>query len=212
MAYVQNAKVRFCGRSCSAKWRMRQPEHLAKVHNPAVAAKRAASKAAWFAAGSPAAERERARIAALNPMAKPETRAKVSRRLKEIGHKVSVRGGNGHGLTEPQRALMDALPGNWIAEYSLSLGRRTPGFPTAYKIDLADRGRKVAIEVDGHSHRSRKDQDAKKDAVLTSLGWTVLRFWNWDILNWIASGRPTESSISTTLARHGIQVFPSTAG
>ena len=31
---------RFCGRSCSAKWRMRQPEIIAKVHAPEVAAKR----------------------------------------------------------------------------------------------------------------------------------------------------------------------------
>src|SRR3990167_3219934 len=37
--YVQATKTRFCGRSCSAKWRMSQPEYLAKVHTPEVAKK-----------------------------------------------------------------------------------------------------------------------------------------------------------------------------
>ncbi|WP_370638500.1 endonuclease domain-containing protein [Deinococcus sp. 23YEL01] len=38
----------------------------------------------------------------------------------------------------------------------------------------------VAVELDGSSHssRSRQAQDQKKDALLRSLGWTVLRWSN----------------------------------
>ena len=104
--YVQAAKTRFCGRSCSAKWRMRQPEHLAKVHAPSVAAKRGAKRSAWLRSGDPKAEAQIARIAALNPMSMDGVRQKVSRRLRDMKHEPSVRGGNGRGLTPPQSALM----------------------------------------------------------------------------------------------------------
>ncbi|MGC8534900.1 MAG: DUF559 domain-containing protein [Rhizomicrobium sp.] len=67
------------------------------------------------------------------------------------------------------------------------------------------------VEVDGLSHYARKHLDAKRDKKITSLGWTVLRFSNVEILNWKNCGMPMESYISTTLAAHGIQVSPSTA-
>ena len=129
---------------------------------------------------------------------------KVSRILKRMKHKPSVRGGNGKGMTVPQKLLMEFLGSGWEAELSVSLGARQAGYPTHYKLDLANSVLKVGIEVDGHSHHSRKEQDIKKTSMLTSLGWIVLRFWNKDILSWSDSGMPTESYISTTLAQHGI--------
>lgn len=195
---------RFCGRSCSAKWRMNQPEHKAKVHTEATHAKIGQARARWLRSGEPKAEAEIARITALNPMSDPDVRRKVSRTLTAMNHGPSVRGGNGRGLTRPQRLLMDVLGSDWTAEYALSLGQRTPGFPTHYKLDLANPRLKVGIEVDGPSHWSRKDQDRKKGAKLASLGWKVLRFWNQEILDWIDSGMPMESSISTILKQNGI--------
>ena len=105
--------------------------------------------------------------------------------------------------------MLDALGAGWRAEFPLSLGPRTPGYPTHYKIDLALPERKIAVEVDGFSHGSRRDQDEKKEAKLRSLGWIVLRFSNRDILTWKASGMPMDSYISMTLAGHGILVSPS---
>ena len=200
-------KARFCGTSCSAKWRMRQPEHLAKVHNPEVAAKRGASVSKWIRSGSPEAQAQLDRIRDLKPMLNPETRAKVSRRLKEMGHKPSVRGGNGRGLTVPQSMMLAMLDDSWQAELAVPLGPREPGYPTHYKLDLGNAAMKVGIELDGHSHRSRKALDRKKDDKLASLGWTVLRFWNNQILDWIAAGEPTGDSISTTLESHGIRLI-----
>jgi hypothetical protein len=113
------------------------------------------------------------------------------------------------GLTVPQKAMLDALGPSWEPELSLSLGRRTPGYPSHYKLDLGNAALRVGIEVDGNCHYSRKSLDEKKDAKLASLGWTVLRFWNKDILSWIDLGMPTGSSISTTLALHGIRPLAS---
>jgi len=117
-------------------------------------------------------------------MSDPNVRQKVSRILKAMKHKPSVRGGNGHGATLPQRIMHKILGSKWNMEYPLSLGKRIPGYPTHYKLDLANPEKKIAIEVDGFSHRSRKKIDQKKDAKLASFGWKVLRFWNRDILTW----------------------------
>ena len=176
---------------------MHKPETFAKIH---------AKHMAWRESNSPTAARELERIRNLNPTSDPTVRAKISRTLKAMKHSPSVRGGNGTGLTEPQAFMMDALGAGWIAEFALSLGQRQASYPTHYKMDLANPALKIGIELDGNSHYARKAQDEKKDAKLASLGWTVLRFWNRDILNWRDAGTPMESSISMILAQHGIRV------
>lgn len=109
-----------------------------------------------------------------------------------------VRGGNGKGLTVPQRALLEALGPDWQAEFVVSTngGRRLGGLPTHYKIDVAHSGCRVAIEVDGESHRSlvRKEADDRKDAFLIANGWQVFRFTNLHVVRnaaLIASQMPT---------------------
>lgn len=183
---------------------MSQEEYKKNCNTPEAIAKRIPKLAAWRRSDDPKAIAEMERIRNLNPMTRPEVRAKVSRRLREIGHAPSVRGGNGRGMTRPQAILLSALGPGWEPEFAIPLGGRISGYPTSYKVDLADPAKRIAIEVDGNCHYSRKDQDAKKDAKLTSLGWTVLRFWNREILAWSDSGMPTESSIFTTLRLHGI--------
>ena len=87
-----------------------------------------------------------------NPMSRPEIREKVSKTLKERGHRPPIRGGNGTGLTEPQKMLMDALTElETIAEYVV---------PT----------------------KKRQEQDKKKTDFLTGLGWKVLRFKNKQVM------------------------------
>lgn len=197
---------RFCNPSCSAKWRMRQPEHIAKVHTPEVAAKRGEKRKEWFKSGSPKAEAERERIRNLNPMNDLSVREKVSQILRAMGHKPSVRGGNGKGLTIPQSLLLEALGKDWIPEYAISLGKRTIGYPTCYKVDIANIERKIAIEIDGFTHHSRHEQDIKKDAKLESLGWTVIRFWNKEVLSWYEAKDKTETRICQTLAVYNISL------
>ena len=73
----------------------------------------------------------------------------------------------------------------WTAEYGVRTFKpRDSGYPGVYKLDLAYPSLKVGVEVDGNSHGLllRQEQDAKKDALLRGLGWTVLRFRNAEVL------------------------------
>ena len=53
-----------------------------------------------------------------------------------------------------------------------------------YKADIANPALKIAVELDGFSHNSPKSRalDAKKEAILSALGWRVFRFSNQQIL------------------------------
>ena len=116
-----------------------------------------------------------------NPMYNSDIREKMSQKLKKMGHGPKVRGGNGRGLTTAQGALLNWLGDSWKAEYVVctKMGRYN-GYPTHYKIDIANPDKMIAIEVDGFSHsaRARQLQDAKKDRFLRDSGWRVLRLKN----------------------------------
>ena len=118
-----------------------------------------------------------------NPMSRPEVRAKISKRLKEIGHCPKIRCGNGQGLTVPQQNLLIALSKHFevYAEYPIPTKmKKGSGYPTCYKVDIGIPENMLAVEVDGNSHCAieRQQQDKKKDSFLNGLGWTVLRFKN----------------------------------
>jgi hypothetical protein len=139
------------------------------------------------------------RMKARNPMQIDSVREKVSARLKSMGHKPPIQGGNGRGLTQPQQLLLSQLKmmsNSWESEYVVRTGaRRGDGYPTHYKIDLACPARMLAIEVDGHSHSAlkTKERDAKKQDFLTGLGWTVLRFTNASVLESMEAAKFTIS-------------------
>ena len=115
-----------------------------------------------------------------NGMHNPKVRELVSTKLRAMGWKPPVRGGNGKGPTTTQLALAAAL--GWDMEVAIPTKQpRSEGvYPSCYKVDIGNNTLKVAIEVDGNSHNvlKRKAQDVKKDEFLRSIGWTVLRFTN----------------------------------
>lgn len=118
-----------------------------------------------------------------NPMRDPVAKAKAATTLRAIGWRPPVRGGNGTGPTAPQLLLASAL--GWPMEVPIATGMASgTGHPTSYKADIAHPVLKVAIEVDGNSHRALlcKQRDAKAEAVLRGIGWTVLRFWNAEVM------------------------------
>jgi len=126
-----------------------------------------------------------ARMRANNPMSRPDSLEKMRTKLKELSKDgfLGQRLGNGT-LTEPQKMLAGAL--RWDVEVAIPTGhwRDGSGYPTVYKVDIGDSKLKIAIEVDGKSHnlRDRKAEDLKKTRFLESLGWTVLRFSNAEVM------------------------------
>jgi len=80
--------------------------------------------------------------------------------------------GNGRELTPTQKELKELFPFLEV-EYQINLkSSKKPGW---YKVDLALIDKKIAIEVDGSSHKGREDSDNKKELRLGKLGWKVFR-------------------------------------
>ena len=91
------------------------------------------------------------------------------------------RGGNGQ-LTKPQVLLASYL--NWPTEVSITTGMgKLRGYPPSYKVDIGNEGLKIAIEIDGKGHNLplQKAKDMKKESLLRTLGWKVLRFTNKEV-------------------------------
>lgn len=117
-----------------------------------------------------------------NPMKRKEVREKVSTTLRVMGWKPIQRGGNGTGPTLPQMLLASSL--GWDMEVVIPTKKeRCSGYPPCYKIDIANKELKIAIEVDGGSHCSllTQSRDKKKTDFLVGLGWKVVRFTNKEI-------------------------------
>ena len=173
---------KFCSRLCASA---KKAEEMAADHSrwetpaQAAAARRNLEKSRTAPAMREYLESDR------NPFKGKDAEA-IRARAHETGRKrgfPELRDGNGE-LTTPQVLLLKLLGSEFTPECSVSLGRRQPGFPTCYKVDLGCPRLKLAVELDGNSHRSKQRQalDAKKDAKLGSLGWAVLRFSNTEVL------------------------------
>lgn len=52
-----------------------------------------------------------------------------------------------------------------------------------YVVDFCAPRKKLVIEVDGSQHLEQGEYDAERTAFLKSRGYTVLRFWNNDVVN-----------------------------
>lgn len=75
-----------------------------------------------------------------------------------------------------------------LPEYKLwqILSRYRPRFTRQlvigpYIADLANRSAKLVVEIDGEQHLD-DPQDAVRTCYLEAQGWTVIRFWNHDVL------------------------------
>jgi hypothetical protein len=135
-----------------------------------------------------------------NPMRLESARKKMQSTLLAIGHGPSVRGGNGRPLSLPQQMLAKSL--GWRTEYIVRTGiPRGQGYPTHYKLDIADPESMIAIEVDGSSHSSlkRQAQDKKKEDFLAGLGWKVLRFKNQEVMENLAMITSTILKLKNTI-------------
>ena len=83
-----------------------------------------------------------------------------------------------------RKALTDAELKLWNelrAHRLMGLGFRRQLPVAGYIADFACPEHKVIVEVDGSQHGDLA-YDQRRDSILSSLGWTVLRFWNDDDL------------------------------
>jgi very-short-patch-repair endonuclease len=86
-----------------------------------------------------------------------------------------------------RKALTDAELKLWNelrAHRLMGLGFRRQMPVAGYVVDFACPSKKLIVEVDGSQHAAEPvaSRDDDRTAKLESLGWTVLRFWNDDIL------------------------------
>ncbi len=173
---------RFCGTSCSARWRMTQPEIRARVLE-SIDRERSRDRMNALRARPDVREKLKAHLEGPgNPFRLPETRRKAQLALAQKGWNY-LNGGNGTPMPVPQRLLLARLGPGWQAEFIVRTGQRGP-LPTHFKIDIADPVLKVAVEVDGNSHQSSTGiaRDLRKDAFLKSEGWTVIRVKNEEVM------------------------------
>ena len=94
--------------------------------------------------------------------------------------------------TEAENRLWRLLRDRRLAD--LKFRRQAPVGP--YIVDFLCVGLRLIVEADGSQHaESRRDE--VRDALLAREGWTVLRFWNHEIL------AQRDTVITTILARAG---------
>ena len=80
--------------------------------------------------------------------------------------------------TDAERVLWRHLRLRHIGGYKFR--RQRPIGP--YIVDFVCLGKYVVIEVDGGQHRQRRLYDARRDGWLREKGFTVLRFWDDEVL------------------------------
>jgi very-short-patch-repair endonuclease len=81
-------------------------------------------------------------------------------------------------MTEAELKLWNELRAHRL----MGLGFRRQLPIADYIIDFACPDKKLIVEVDGSQHGEQADADAIRDRRLEALGWTVIRFWNDDVL------------------------------
>ena len=116
-------------------------------------------------------------------MRDPEIRKRHLEGLKKSQKKngINFRGGNGQIPVKIVKKWGRILePMGFISEFVVPTVGHNTGLnpPDGYKIDFKARERdKIAIELDGPSHKPKKQRrkDEKKTYVLEALGWKVFR-------------------------------------
>src|SRR3990170_783293 len=169
----QSKHRRFCNRSCSARWRMSRPDYVASLDTKIRGEHISEGLRKAHQKNPNLARASSIRMKIRNPTSLPGVAEKISKALK--GRQLPFeRGGNGK-LTIPQMRMKEML--GWPAEVPI---------PTKIKNwtrvvpDLVCLDAKIALEMDGLSHNTRRQRiiDRKKEYILASLGYTVVRVPN----------------------------------
>ncbi|MER8481952.1 endonuclease domain-containing protein [Mesorhizobium sp. M1322] len=85
-----------------------------------------------------------------------------------------------HVMTDAELRLWNELRAHRLM--GLSFRRQVPIGP--YIVDFACPTHRLVVEVDGsqHAETEHAERDATRSTNLKSSGWTILRFWNDDVI------------------------------
>jgi len=157
-------KPRFCNTSCSAYWRMSRPWFVCKLSTDK--SRQAQRESMLEIRSRPEVQEKLNRYlhSTSNPFRWLAAQYRAANQSDTIGSRKGqdyshLIGGNGRGLSESQLMLQERL--GWATEYCISIKPCRPGYPTHYKVDLADPRLKIAVEVDGNSHRAHAVRQAQ---------------------------------------------------
>lgn len=98
-----------------------------------------------------------------------------------------VKGGNGRGPSACEVLFAEKLK---MADPTIDLDYSTivatgkprgSGYPNHYKVDYTIPSKMVAIEIDGNSHTTRRDEDERKEGLLVEFGYRIVRFRNVEV-------------------------------
>lgn len=81
--------------------------------------------------------------------------------------------------TEAESRLWGALRDRRFAEWKFRRQHPIAGFVA----DFACPAAKLVIELDGGQHGDQVDADASRTEKLEANGWTVIRFWNYQLFD-----------------------------
>ncbi|EEE44223.2 Uncharacterized protein SADFL11_1510 [Roseibium alexandrii DFL-11] len=83
-------------------------------------------------------------------------------------------------MTEAEKRLWRAIRAHRLE--GISFRRQLP--IAGYIVDFAAPQQRLIVELDGSQHGDQQyiEQDRQRDEALANAGWTVLRFWNVDVL------------------------------
>ena len=171
MFVPKEQRVIFCSRSCGGMWKHSQPEIVARM----IAGKDL--KAMGHAIS---------KTIMANPLERKRRSLLAKKCLKEFSKKGWIGCGFGgkHGPTRAEAIILNLFPeskNNFVVPTGESAKL---GNTQLYRIDVAWPNIKLAVESDGGYHKKLEQQqnDRKKDAFLRDHGWTVLRFWNKEVI------------------------------
>jgi very-short-patch-repair endonuclease len=94
---------------------------------------------------------------------------------------------NRRNARKMRKTMTDAELKLWIeirAHRLMELAFRRQMPIAGYIVDFACPDKKLIVELDGsqHARTEASEMDAERTAKLQALGWTILRFWNDDII------------------------------
>ena len=84
-----------------------------------------------------------------------------------------------HHLTDAELTFWNAVRAHRLE--GLGFRRQVP--IAGYIADFACPARRLVVEIDGSQHGEDEAYDARRTRQLAEAGWTVLRFWNHDVLH-----------------------------